>query len=322
MRPAAAACLLALAACGGERDRTPERPFEIERRYENGPASLTLQLSRRQITVADNVELRLEAEAPEGQSVEFPELGNKTGEFAVTGSETSPPRLLENDRIAVSRAWTLEPFLPGEYEIPPLKVRFGAAGIETERQTVRVTSTLQEGQKADLREIGPPVELPGLSGWVYFLLGLSAATLAFGAYALWRRRNAAKKARAALPAHESALAALRKLMAEDLIGKGQAKLFYQRVSAILRHYIEDRFALRAPERTTEEFLNDLRNNQALLSRQKELLKRFLEHCDMVKFAEYQPSRAEVDDTLNTCAQFIAETRPLESPEAPRGAKVK
>lgn len=104
-------------------------------------------------------------------------------------------------------------------------------------------------------------------------------------------------------------------MAEDLIGKGQAKLFYLRVSAILRHYIEDRFGLRAPERTTEEFLNDLRDAQSLLPRQKELLKRFLEHCDMVKFAEHQPSREEVDDTLNTCAQFIAETKQQEAPES-------
>ena len=103
-------------------------------------------------------------------------------------------------------------------------------------------------------------------------------------------------------------------MAEDLIAKGQAKLFYLRVSAILRHYIENRFGLRAPERTTEEFLSDLQTNHILLPRQKDLLKRFLEHCDMVKFAEYQPNREEVDDTLNTCAQFIAETRQQDTPE--------
>ena len=32
----------------------------------------------------------------------------------------------------------------------------------------------------------------------------------------------------------------------------RSKEFYERISGILRHYIEDRFDLHAPERTTEE----------------------------------------------------------------------
>ena len=39
--------------------------------------------------------------------------------------------------------------------------------------------------------------------------------------------------------------------------KGRIKEFYERISNILRHYIEHRFDLHAPERTTEEFLYEL-----------------------------------------------------------------
>jgi hypothetical protein len=306
--------LVFITACSRSPETGSIKP-QIERRYDNGAATLFLRLSRNQITVADQVQLVLEAHAPEGQAVQFPTFEGKLGEFTVAATETSQPHLSEGGRVVVSRTFELEPFLAGDYQIPPMTVRVGAGiSIATAPETIKVLSVLPQGQKPDIKEIGPPVDLPGLSGWLYFLMGLAAAALALSLYMLWRRRKGGRKARAALPPHEFALAELRKLMAEDLIAKGQAKLFYLRVSAILRHYIEDRFGLRAPERTTEEFLNDLQTTHVLLPRQKELLKRFLEHCDMVKFAEYQPNRDEVDNTLNTCAQFIAETRQQEAPE--------
>ena len=274
-----------------------------------------MRLSRKQINVADHLQLVLEVHATEGESVKFPSFEGKLGEFTVTASETSQPRLAEGGRVVVARTFELEPFLPGDYEIPPMNVPIGDnVTIETARETIKVVSVLPQGQKPDIKEIGPPLELPGLSGWLYFLMGLAVAALFLSIYMLWRRRKINRTAQSALPPHELALAELRKLMAEDLVAKGQAKLFYLRVSAILRHYIENRFGLRAPERTTEEFLSDLQTNHILLPRQKDLLKRFLEHCDMVKFAEYQPNREEVDDTLNTCAQFIAETRQQDTPE--------
>ena len=49
-------------------------------------------------------------------------------------------------------------------------------------------------------------------------------------------------------------------MEEGLIDKGEQKLFYLKISAILRHYVEDRFGMHAPENTTEEFLRDLQKD--------------------------------------------------------------
>ena len=306
--------VLCLASCSRTSRQPDTNLFDIQRRYEKGPVNLILKISRQQITIADELELVLEVQAPEGQEVKFPTFSGKLGEFTINGSDTTPQRLAEGGRVVVSRSYQLEPFLAGDYQIPPITVQIGSASIETASETIKVVSVLQEGQKPELKEIGPPVELPGLSGWLFFSMGLAVAGLAIAGYLLWRRRRAAQKAEAAVPPHELALAELRKLMAENLISQGQAKLFYLRVSAILRHYIEGRFGLRAPERTTEEFLNDLQAAQTLLPRQKELLKRFLEHCDIVKFAEHQPTLEEVDDTLNTCAQFIAETRHQDASE--------
>ena len=120
-------------------------------------------------------------------------------------------------------------------------------------------------------------------------------------------------------AHEIAYAALEELLAENLVAKGEMKTFYLRLSNILRHYIENRFDLSAPEQTTEEFLDDLRTRDALIPLHKELLKKFLQHCDMVKFARHQPTNEEIQQIFDACKQFIAETEtaePRPSSESP------
>lgn len=157
---AAIICLLALAGCK-RGERPAAKTYEIERRYSNGPATLILKLSRQQITVADTVELALEAHAPEGQTIQLPSFSGKLGEFTVSGSDRSSPRLVENGRVIVSGTYELEPFLPGDYEAPPITVRFGdSVTIETARETIKVGSVLPRGEKPEIREIGPPSSCP------------------------------------------------------------------------------------------------------------------------------------------------------------------
>ena len=251
--------LLLLASCAATD--TPPATYDVEHIYEDGPASVTLKVSRQQINVADTLELVLEARVPENEEVTFPALSGKLGEFTVIGSTDADPQLTGENQVQLTRSWKLEPFLAGEYEIPALTVGFNEERtIETEPVTIQVASVIPDAEEdAEMRDIAPPVEL----------------------------------------------------LDENLVEQGQAKLFYLRLSNILRHYIEDRFELQAPERTTEEFLADLRDAQAFDPRQTELLEEFLVHCDMVKFAEHQPTRDEVDGAVNACAQFVAETRPSE-----------
>ena len=303
------AAILALAACGDRGAGGPEE-FAVERAYESGDASLTVKASKDVITVADRLKLVLELTAPEGEAVAFPTPPEKLGEFTVIGTNDADPVLVEGARILHRRAYELDPFLPGEYEIPSLTVQIGQdRQIETAPITIQVDSVLPAaGETPDIKDIRPPLSLPGFAPWVYAVAALALAAVAFGAW-WWRRRRKAEQEKPPPLPHEVALRRLRELMDEDLIAKGEWKQFYLRVSSILRYYIEDRFGLRAPERTTEEFLHDLREEQALTGPQKALLRKFLQHCDMVKFAEYTPSRAEADDTINTCAQFIAETKP-------------
>jgi len=111
---------------------------------------------------------------------------------------------------------------------------------------------------------------------------------------------------------EIALRELEQLLAENLLGRGKIKLFHLRISDILRHYIENRFGFKAPERTTEEFLTELSmarsHKNSLLGSHKTLLADFLIHCDLVKFAKHEPTIAESEKTVSICREFIEKTK--------------
>jgi len=93
-----------------------------------------------------------------------------------------------------------------------------------------------------------------------------------------------------------------------LPGKGEIKKYYYILSDILRKYIEDRFNIKAPEMTTPEFLVYLKDSKELSAQQKEILKDFLVHCDMVKFAKYGPSAKEIDESFDIVIKFVNETK--------------
>jgi len=306
-----------LNSCTRESAAPDADAYAVTKTYERGPITLKVMVDRDQVTIADTIRLVLHAEVDEGYEVEMPKFGENLEQFGIVDFLDSRPKLAEQRRIAIERSYKLEPFLSGEYTIPSMTVTFRKPGesdtesheVQSEPITIKVASLLPEDQaKLDIKEIAPPVRLPGRARWPYYAgFGASAALLALACGVLWRRR----RKRAAppvpiVPPHERALNALDALLAEKLVERGEYKLFYIGVSDILRRFIEERYGLHAPERTTEEFLAELGNTRALERNQKLLLRDFLKHCDLVKFAEYQPSDIEVEQTFSTCKRFIQE----------------
>jgi len=320
--------LLAVLIVGGcSRNEAPddEAAFEIVKTYEQGPLRVDLRVERSKILVADRLRVVLEATAPESHEIELPGRSEKLGEFVVADSRAAQPRLVEDGRVLHHRSYVLEPFLAGEYKLPPLTVRcaqkqprasgaqeMAAQEIATEEVTIEVASVLpQTGQQPQIKEIAEPVEMPS-PWWPWVVSGVALVALA-AALIGWRRRKQLDQEALAPPApHEVAYRELEKLLAAGLLERGEAKLFYLRLSNVLRHYIEDRFGLRAPEQTTEEFLVELRQSQPLGPAHKELLQSFLEHCDLVKFAELEPTCGEAETTVTLCRRFVDETKYEES----------
>jgi len=80
----------------------------------------------------------------------------------------------------------------------------------------------------------------------------------------------------------------------------------------VRQYLENRFNIRATEMTTEEFLIRVREDRALSFEHKGLLREFLQSCDLVKFAKYEPGQQEALSSMVAAKKLIDQTKEEES----------
>jgi len=165
-----------------------------------------------------------------------------------------------------------------------------------------------------LRDIKPPVEIPGGWAWLGWVLpAVLAVAVGILLYRLWRGNRLNRPGPPPIPAHVRA----RHRLAEALALIGQPREFCIVVSDAARQYLEERFSFHAPERTTEEFLHELQATDRLTPEQKRSLGRFLESCDLVKFARYQPGEPELRDLHGSAVRLVDETEPRpEPPGAP------
>jgi hypothetical protein len=161
-----------------------------------------------------------------------------------------------------------------------------------------------------LRDIKPPVEIPTGRLWVFWLVGaLLVAAIGYLAWRYWQKRRAQMAIPQIIPPHVRA----RQKLEAALALLGQPREFCIMVSDTIRYYLEERFTFRAPERTTEEFLYELRQTELLTPDQKESLGEFLKRCDLVKFARYEPGEPELRDLHASALRLIEETEPVPEP---------
>jgi hypothetical protein len=177
------------------------------------------------------------------------------------------------------------------------------------KATQAVQSASQAVPASDIRDIRPPVEIASPWAWVWWiLLVLAVAAVAFFLWRWWQKRKVIQAIVPTVPPHVRA----KQRLAEALGLLGQPREFCIAVSDTLRVYLEERFNFRAPERTTEEFLLDLKKTDLLMRDQKESLEDFLTRCDLVKFAKYEPREPELRDLHASALRLVEETELIEA----------
>lgn len=152
---------------------------------------------------------------------------------------------------------------------------------------------------ADIRDITGPVAIPDPGAALLAALAVAVTVvLAFLAVRAYRRRSG----RGESP-EGRALARLAE--AGRLLDPTCAREFGVAVSTAVRLYIEERFGERAAHRTTEEFLHALAASEGSpLSARRPLLERFLQHCDLAKFARFALTREEMEALLESARDLV------------------
>lgn len=199
---------------------------------------------------------------------------------------------------------------PGELTLPAFtaRARDGSIAASTEPVTVTVASAL--GDRGGALEAPGELFVPARR-WPYF--AAAGTLLAVCGIAWWLRRAPRLRGIPAdtvqVPAHVEAQRALLRLQQAPRTTPAQIEAFYVGLSDVLRTYVERRFGLHAPERTTEEFLRELEGGDQLARGHRTELQQFLRQCDLVKFAAMVPDETVHQATFELAAAFVESTRP-------------
>ena len=320
--------LVALAACGGSSALDTSAPANeppkdaIAKASESGPVKAEVHVWPAKPTLDDSIYLRLDVTAPAGIRVEAPfqEAGDdRMGRFRVIGFTKDSEHGADGSEHQI-QTYTLEAPTSGKHRVPPLRLQFtdgrGSASAKpqellTEEVSLDVAPVKEGAATGELRPAAGPLD-PDVGGlpWTWILLAASGAmviaagsVLAFRAYRARRRRARQRSA------YDDAIAKLRALEARGAPADADTDAWFVELSAIVRTYLERRYVIRAPELTTEEFLQEAARAKELTGEHRGLLTSFLERCDRVKFAGYRPDAQESIDTLAAARGFVEDTRP-------------
>ncbi|MDX9701644.1 MAG: hypothetical protein RBU23_01230 [Candidatus Auribacterota bacterium] len=278
---------------------------------------VTTSVDKAKITIGEKITYRIDVVADKNVVVEFPQFGEFLGGFAITDYRQDEPHRT-GKTVRYGREYVLDMYVTGTYIIPPARITY-KLGDNSESQAlftapifVTVESMLT-GADTALRDIKPVVTPKPIIRKLFVSVVLAVsfvliALLVAGFY-FWRRRQ--QYISPGLPPHLIAIHALDQIRQQQLVEAGRVKEYYYLVSNVLRHYIEGRFGLMAPERTTEEFLQELQKTNVLNEDNKSILKTFLVHCDMVKFARFSPTKEQIEEVFATAVQFIDQTKPAD-----------
>jgi len=292
--------------------------FSAEGGLEKLPVEVTASVDRDKVTIGDKITYTITVKAERNIEVKFPEFAENLGGFVIKNFGSSKKTWFKN--ITYRQWYVLDTYTSGEYTIPQVIIKYRQRGdsrwqeVAADEVTVEVESVLQNAEDAsDIRDIAGPIGFPVRIPWYLWTALILVLSGASAVFFLSKHRKAQEDFIPPKPAHEIAYEALQRLKNKDYLKHGQAKMYYIELSDIVRRYLENRFNLRAPHMSTEEFLNTVKNNKLLSYEQKNLLREFLSHCDLVKFAKYEPPHKEVDLSFESAKKLIDQTRECITP---------
>ncbi|MEE8107013.1 MAG: hypothetical protein V3T86_15870 [Planctomycetota bacterium] len=278
-----------------------------------GPVTLRVRFEPKEARLSDEPTLTISASAPEDIEVELPPFGDNVGSFLVRGYSTPLPDVAGGVRTT-RQIYRLEPTVAGKQTLTGVSIRFrqgeNANWRTIEADPVHVVVRTLHGDEvprlAALKPAAGPVALPEPPSepvWPW-IAGMVALFVLAGAWLLHRLRRRGDHAPIELTPQQRAEREFAALLRDDPLARGELQTFYVELTGIVRRYIERTVGLRAPERTTDEFLRDMRGHPAFPQDRQERLRAFLESADLVKFAAMSPAPDEIDAAVARAKAFV------------------
>lgn len=295
----------------------------IEQSKTVGPVTVNTTLSPADAVIGDEIHLTISVTAEADVELLMPEFGEALQRYTIT--EFVPKtQVTSSGSTQAVQEYTLQPATSGKQSIPPILVEFidnrpgkpaspedfDAYEILTDRIEFSVQSVLPSDAAGDML---PPmgelqiVQPTSPTRWLAIaVVGLVICCAAVATIA-WLRLNRRGKRRSAYEIARSRMDRLT-LDRRSSMPSLTVEQFYVEISAVIRQYLEDRFELRAPDLTTDEFLQLARAQSELSPEHQSLLGEFLTQADIVKFAGVRANEKDVDHSITLAERFLEDTR--------------
>ncbi|HWQ28891.1 MAG TPA: DUF4381 family protein [Dehalococcoidia bacterium] len=278
---------------------------------EPGP-SVDASLQPAVATIGDRLTLTVAVRHAADATVLFPSGDDDFAPFTLVAAHPPQTRASGADAVTTA-AFELAVFATGAFDLPALavEVRRGAsvATVAIPRKSVRIEPVAPPS--ATLEDLRPPADPVafghGQPGWWQPALAfLILSGLGLGVFLLMRRALAIRPPAFSPPPEPPERAALRRLDALRDSTDGDAPAVYGSLSAIVRQYLEQRFAVPATALTPAEM------GRALAAAAADpwparLAENLLRQCDAVRFARYRPAPARVERDLASAYELVALT---------------
>ncbi|MFA6571838.1 MAG: hypothetical protein WCT77_11460 [Bacteroidota bacterium] len=249
------------------------------------------------VLIGDQIKLNLEIKSDKKLDILFPSIPDSIGKIEFI-ARTKIDTVDSNGKFLLKQKFLFTSFDSGVHYIPSFEFRCFKSGksdsifVRTDSFPVKFNTVSVDTSKA-FKDIKPPLDYP-FNIWdylVYFLIALAIAGACAGGYFLWKKYKPKpkepEKYDPKIPPHVLALESLKQLDIEKLWQKGKVKLYYIRLTEIIRIYLERRFEILALEMVSDEIISSMEEKN-IHSELIESMTKVFRTADMVKFAKGDP----------------------------------
>lgn len=274
---------------------------------------VSADLIPKQAWIGDHLELELRYKNKGFTNALFPLINDTSmGNFRLV-ERLKVDTMYSGTEIVISHKYKITCFEDSIQTLPPLPFFNGALEpIYTLPVQVNIVSPNIDSAK-DIRPIKDIILVPLSKAEVFsyliisfILLGIVLA-LYFVYVKYIRKENLFDRERNEDPAHVIALQALKVVETENLWQMGKIKEYYDRISDILRAYIEKRFGLKALEQTSDQLLKNMHEIQLpeyVIQDMSEILTK----SDLAKFAKEKHEGEQHIGILKMAYKFVQTTQ--------------
>ena len=262
---------------------------------------------------------------PVKEHVNFPKLADTLVSKVQVISTAKPDTVFDqNDknRYKISRSYVITSFDEGTYTIPGFAIGT-TSGVQQTNQLILQVQTVKVDTTKAIYDIKQPIAVSYTfwdwlrDHWVWVIVGLVIVLIIGGI--IWYIRSRPKKevvvpeVKVYLPPHAIALNKLQELRAKKLWQQDQVKLYHSELSDIIRDYIEQRYAVKTQEKTTDEIFDGMKHLD-VKDENRTQLRKILLLADLVKFAKERPAPAENEQSMEVAINFVNQTQQVQAPK--------